>query len=158
VAGATWNGSICFDPLVPPSGVLTATNCEILENQSTCLTFLNWDTGNLTANPTEVTTPTSSTDPTTITVSALTSATNVPYPVEYDLFGRNFFLYHNSVQLDMANATASCENLTGWDTTLSKCMKYSLTYDENDLDDTVTGVPPTVLTYIPGAAITISDK
>lgn len=159
MAGATWNGSICFDPLAPPSGVLTATNCEILENESTCLTYLNWNTGNLIlGKDTAVTTPTSSTNPATITVSALTSGTNVTYPVEYDLLGRNFFLYHNSAQLDMANATASCENLTGWDTNLSQCKKYTLTYNENDLDNTVDGVVPTAGTYIPGAEITISDK
>jgi len=131
---------------------LIAEDCEILENQSTCNTKLTWNTfDRIDGANTAVTTSAS-----TYAVSIQTSKFEFVYSIPFG--NTNFYLYHNDVEPPLAidTATASCPNMTGWDSTLWLCKKYSLTYNPNG----ATGgtAPIDTATYIPKAVVILQGQ
>lgn len=95
-----------------PSGSISATDCTIALNASSCNSSVSWSTANLTANPTEVT----HNNPATTSVSSATSGTNVSSTVNYG--STTFFLYHNGVLLSQDLANASCIGGSSWNGTI----------------------------------------
>ncbi len=81
-----------------PTGTLTASNCIIQANKSSCNSNLSWRTYN-PIGTSAVTTPTK------ITVRSINSGT-ASYPVNYG--SRTFSLYNNGILLDLKTARASC--------------------------------------------------
>jgi len=95
-----------------PSGTISATGCSIPGGQSTCDSFVTWNTEALTSGRTEVT---RNNPP--IRVSLSTSDTNVRNTVNYGT--STFFLTHNingtPTPLASAPMTAECASGTIWD-------------------------------------------
>ncbi len=89
----------------PASGPLTATNCTIPLNGSSCNTNLIWSTS-YPIGTSQVTTPTS------IVVANANSSAGTSYAISNG--ARNFFLYNNGTLLSTATATASCTAGTHW--------------------------------------------
>ena len=91
------------------TGTLTASNCTIAANASSCNTNLNWEVLNPESSNTEVTTPTS-----------ITVGTGHSGSTTYSVSGgspngtRNFYLYNNDKELDTATATATCISGTSY--------------------------------------------
>ena len=89
-----------FDPV----GQITASDCMIAESENSCTSNLSWYTTNpLSGVTSAVTTPTD------ITVKSANTST-ATYPVSYG--SRNFFLYHNGVELYSDTANATCDPAT----------------------------------------------
>lgn len=106
---STWNGTTCStDPV--PSGTITATSCEINNNESTCSdTNVRWSTANLIPGANTAVTANNENR----TVSTATSGSGEDIAVRY---GRTkFFLYHNSIELNNISITARCVSGTAWD-------------------------------------------
>ncbi|MBY0376376.1 hypothetical protein K2P96_00125, partial [Patescibacteria group bacterium] len=93
-----------------PTGSISATNCTILKNASTCNSSVTWSTNNPVGTSSVV-------KPTNVTVSSGNSGTNVPIAVKYNF--ETFYLYNNAVQLGLVNVFSSCASGTSWDG--SKC-------------------------------------
>lgn len=148
VAGSIWDGAKCAAKIVP-TGTLTATNCTIPAGASNCNTTLVWNTVNPipTADPSAVVTPTN------IIVARANSGTKT-YSITFET--RNFFLYHNAVQLDQAQATAVCEDKTDWNVSKGICEGVAV-----DLPD-LTASDPTPITAVLNTPVvftsTISNK
>ena len=117
-AGTSWDGSICAVIPAAMSGSLTATNCTIPLNGTSCNTTLVWSTLN-PVGTSSVTTPTN------ITVATANSNAGKTYSVDYG--SRDFYLYNNAVELDSATSTASCVAGTSWDG--SKCATITTAVD-----------------------------
>ena len=97
----------------PTTGTLTASNCTIAENGSSCNTALTWTT----ANPVGTSNITSNTPSSNTIITTGDNGTNFSASVPYS--SRTFFLNNNSVPLTSATATATCVTGTSWDG--SKC-------------------------------------
>ncbi len=113
-------------PGIPPTGTLSAGDCEIGLDKNSCNTTLNWNTEN-PVNVSSITTPVNT------TVATGNSGTK-SYPV---IFGeKTFYLYNNSAQntapIAEATATATCSPGTAWDNT--KCAKIIVTSGTLDVD------------------------
>lgn len=116
--------NITSTPAAAMSGTLTATNCTIALNGSSCNSTLNWTTTNPEATS-EVTTPTNISVGTGLNGSAT-------YSVAYG--SRTFYLYNNAKSLVPTSpsgsgvvATATCVTGTGWDG--SKCAAAGVPVD-----------------------------
>lgn len=111
---------------VGPSGTISATDCTISLNASTCGTKVTWITANLTSGSTEVT----RNNPEGTHVSSLTSGTNVDNTVNYGQ--STFFLYHNisGIPTILAQKTiiASCATGTVYDYGVKKCKNATSDY------------------------------
>lgn len=93
------------------SGNLSATNCAIAKDHSTCDTNISWNVTNPPAGSnTAVTTPTN------ITVGTGHTGSST-YPIAYGN-SRYFFLYNNNAKLNEVNPTATCANNTIWNGTV----------------------------------------
>ena len=99
---------------IEPTGTLTASNCTIAVNASSCNTNLVWDTVN-PVGTSAVTTPTN------ITVKSANSSTGTPYSVYSG--SRMFYLYNDGVELSSTKATASCNtSISYWDSSSNSCV------------------------------------
>lgn len=83
-----------------PSGTVTAGNCSVGADSSSCSSSISWSTSNPLPNISS-----SVTTPTNITVGSGNSSSTT-YSVS--LSTRTFYLYHNGALLSQATATASC--------------------------------------------------
>ncbi|OGJ03244.1 hypothetical protein A3F97_01205 [Candidatus Nomurabacteria bacterium RIFCSPLOWO2_12_FULL_41_10] len=95
----------------PPSGTLSATNCTIASNASTCSdTNVTWTTSNLISGTSTAVTKSNPSG----TVSTATSGTNVDVTVN---FGPTiFYLYHNGSEIaPSATVYATCVSGASWD-------------------------------------------
>ena len=147
IAGTSWDGIKC-NPIIPPtetcsdgilnqdetgidtggvcasaSGNISATDCEIAVNASTCVSKLNWSTSNLIADKATAVTRN---NPNGTLVSSNTSGTNVSNIINYG--SSNFYLYHNTIELNSTGANATCVSNTLWDKTLHKCIASTITF------------------------------
>ena len=119
ISGTTWNGTNC----TLPSGLISASACNIPLNASSCLTTLTWTT-NLPVGVSSVTTPTS------ITVATGNSDTNLlsgskTYPMTPAGASRVFYLYNNGVLKSQATAPAPSCIAGSWNGSI--CAQNNLT-------------------------------
>ncbi|MFA6999909.1 MAG: hypothetical protein WC241_02205 [Candidatus Paceibacterota bacterium] len=113
-----------------PTGSITATDCLISSNASSCDTSLVWNTIN-PFDTSKVTTPSF------ITVATANTGT-ATYTVDYG--SRNFFLYNNGTQLGTtATANATCITGTVWNVSSGKCKPSSGTLTASDCSITLGG-------------------
>jgi hypothetical protein len=106
---ATDSALVVVSSAPTPTGALTASSCTIASGASSCSNTVSWTTSDLTANPTSITRNTGS--PSSFTPSPLSSgsqSTTLGYGTT------EFYLYHNSVLLAQATATASCASGSSW--------------------------------------------
>ncbi len=102
--------------VIPPSGSISATDCTIPLNGSSCNTTLNWSTSNpvgtsnVTSNTPSANTVVGSVNSGTTTASVPATAASFP--------SRTFFLNNNGSVLATATATASCISGSTWNGTL----------------------------------------
>lgn len=109
---STWNENTrtCDAPV--PS--LTAANCTILGNASSCNTTLNWSMNN-PVGPTAVTSSYPSANTVLSTAHSGTLTQSVPYS------SRTFFLYNNSIERVRVTPTATCITGTTWNGSICAC-------------------------------------
>ena len=121
-SGTCLNGSndypICKITTVTTSGNLSVTDCKIASGASSCDTTITWSIVNpIPSKTTAITTPNSITVPGTSSTSGTAT-----YPVSTGPGTRDFYLYHNGVQLGSTRtAHSSCIQGTDWDTTSGTC-------------------------------------
>ncbi len=105
------NPASCTEAIPPgPRGTISATNCTIPLNGSTCTdTNVTWTTQNLTSGATEVT----NNNPNNTHDSWLTSGTNVDFTAKFG--STTFFLYHNinGIPTELASATVNVTCASG---------------------------------------------
>ena len=99
VDGTEWRGTKC-EPTLIPHGEISATDCTIPLNGSTCNSTLNWYTENLTA------TPAVTRNNPDIIVSNAPSGNNVLNAINPGF--STFYIYHLEVPLDETRVFASC--------------------------------------------------
>lgn len=129
MSGFAWGGDvigwvsfsgITVGTAAAPSGTLTATSCQITAGNDRCSNSFSWTTQNLIAADTAISRNDGDPDyvPTAaeIAVGGGTKATTIPYG------STTFFLYHNSVELAQATATATCVAGTDWNNVTGKCQ------------------------------------
>ena len=101
-----------------PSGALTATNCQIKENENTCDTSVEWLVINAVKGAdTAVTTN----YPVNNSIVSKEISGKENYEIPYG--DRYFFLYHDEVELKQVKVIASCVVGTVWDGMINKCVK-----------------------------------
>jgi hypothetical protein len=110
-------------PGIPPTGTLSAEDCEIALDKNSCDTTFVWNTIN-PVNTSAITTQTN------ITVTTGNSGAGKTYTIAFG--DRTFYLYNNSTLLAQATVTASCALGTAWDNT--KCAKVIVTSGTLDVD------------------------
>lgn len=97
------------------TGTLTATNCDIKKDESSCNSALTWTV----TNPVGASNITSNTPSANTVITTGNSGTNFSVSVPYS--SRTFFLNNNSAPLASVTPTATCVSGTVWDG--AKCME-----------------------------------
>lgn len=107
--GTSWNGSLCEATVVPnPSGVITASSCEITTGQSSCVTELDWSIAAATS-PNIYNTHTG-------IIQSVSSNSNVPVTITH---GSHTFEARDGISvLDTALASAECQSDAVWNGSL----------------------------------------
>jgi hypothetical protein len=109
-AGTTWNPTTLACVTTPTAGTLTAPNCTIVANQSTCTTNVSWTITNASS-------PSIQQNGTQF--STLSSGTNVVRTMQYGNTAQNTVTVNDvSGQLSVITPTASCAAGTGWNGTI----------------------------------------
>jgi hypothetical protein len=116
-----WNGTVC----ARSAGTITASNCEIEEDENSCDVNLTWETVHPTVPESEVTTPSN------ISVAKGNNGSTT-YPVECTGTGspseceRTFYLYNGGdPELDQVTAKASCSSINKWNANDQVCRYQS---------------------------------
>ena len=111
LAGTSWNGSAC----VGPSGTVTASDCNISNNQNSCSSNITWSISNPIGN-TSVTTPVG------INVVAPTPLLSGATTWTVNYGSRDFYLYNNAIQRGMDTANATCTpGVNTWNAANNRC-------------------------------------
>ncbi len=110
---STWGSDemqvVVSNPVGSPSGTISATDCTIAIGASTCTNSVSWTTTDLTIAATAITR--SSGSPASFTPSPLSGGSQGTTL----LYGSTvFYLYHNSIELAQATASASCASGSSW--------------------------------------------
>ncbi|HMS91819.1 MAG TPA: hypothetical protein PKC87_06345, partial [Candidatus Absconditabacterales bacterium] len=106
VNGTSWVDGKCVAILGGLSGSIDASDCTILEGESTCLSNISWSTINPILGETS-----SVTTPVNITIA---DENNGDKSYEMDRGSRYFYLYHNGLELGRDESIAECINGTSW--------------------------------------------
>jgi hypothetical protein len=125
IGGALTREILNFNVGAGMSGVISASNCSIEVGASSCSSTVSWNT----YSPVSTSAVTSETDasgqssPGNVIANADSGSMNVniPYIVLGSHQGRNFYLYNNSIELANATALAECVSGSSWDGT--KCAE-----------------------------------
>lgn len=116
-------------------GTLTATNCDIKKDESSCNSALTWTV----TNPVGTSNITSNTPSANTVITTGNSGTNFSVSVPYS--SRTFFLNNNSVPLASVTPTATCVSGTVWDG--AKCMEPTSPPSDPVCGDSVVESPET---------------
>lgn len=118
---ATDSALVVVSSAPTPTGSLSATGCSIAIGASSCSGSVSWTTTDLTANPTSISRNTGS--PSSFTPSPLSGGSQ---SATLGYGSTEFYLYHNSVLLAQATATASCIGGSSWNGSLCQAVSPSV--------------------------------
>ena len=119
------------------TGSISASDCIVSAGLDSCDSKISWNTVNPQAGHTS-----SVTTPVGITIKTANSGIDT-YPILIKDGNRNFYLYHNIVKLDEANAKATCEKGTVYDDKNFICKSPDPLDSKSDL--TASSVGPLVV-------------
>jgi|GEM_PF-6319435 len=120
--GTIWNSSQgkCKTTSGVSGTVTPATSsCDIAEGESNCTISFTWTTQNAGSNVSAITSNINDAGTSAPNTTVATGNSTNPIPANFVIpyYTRTFYLYNNSVLLNQATVTASCEAGTAWDGT-----------------------------------------